>query len=83
VAILSRARGRGDLDFSDNDSLAGRAKRFRMILGDLVEDIDPAEFAAELPPDPTLTEREAFRQSLPLLDPPLSATIAEEREDGL
>ena len=52
-------------------------------LVDLIEAIDPAELPADFNSEAELTPIEEFRRGMPVLDPPLSVTIAQEREDRL
>ena len=53
----------------------------RRALGDLAVQIDISQFPPELRPYPGQAE-EAF-ESLPRLDPPLSRTIIEDRENRI
>jgi hypothetical protein len=63
------------------DSVAARAERLRAALGNLVVHTEPPKVPSKLSFDATPEQRQAFRESMPVLDPPLSQTIIEERED--
>ncbi len=67
----------------EKDSLMEQVRHIRTILGDLVVEIDPSQFPPEVRPRPGLPKREELMKLLPRLNPPLSATLAEEREDRI
>lgn len=66
----------------EEDIRKTRIERLRASLGDLVVDVDISDFPVELYPNAqVMLDRDALFQSLPVLDPPLSRTVIEERED--
>ncbi len=81
VSSLEETFDPSDTSSSREDSVAARAKRLRAMLGNLVVRTEPPRVPSILPLDATAEQREAFRNSMPILDPPLSQTIIEERED--
>ena len=73
----------GTIDQGD-DARRSRIERLRASLGDLVVHVDVSDFPVELYPiAQEMPDRDALFHSLPILDPPLSKTIIEEREDRL
>lgn len=58
-----------------------QVRLIRIALGDLVGDIDVSKFPQRLQPRRIDVYDEARLAYLPKLDPPLSATIIEEREE--
>ena len=82
VSTLRAACENNRLEYRDADPLVERVKHLRLIMGDLVEEIDPDELPADIS-EVELQPIEEFRRALPVLDPPLSVTIAQEREDRL
>lgn len=56
-------------------------RRIREALGDLVVDFRPEDYAPLFRPLPKNFDREALFRSMPRLDPPLSQTIIEDREE--
>jgi plasmid stability protein len=83
VDILSDAMGPERTDAQAETPLDAERRRIREALGDLVVDFHPEDFGALFHPLPDDFDREAFFQSLPRLDPPLSRTIIEDREDRI
>ncbi|MHB8375662.1 MAG: hypothetical protein ACYDEB_01710 [Dehalococcoidia bacterium] len=57
-------------------------ERVRRALAPLLIDLDPRIWGEWLQPLPDDFDFEAFRRSMPVLDPPLSSTIIEERESN-
>ena len=55
----------------------------RAALGDEIEEIDILNFPPELRPGPEPVDHAALRASMPVLDPPLSRTIIDERDDRI
>ena len=83
VSSLEKVFGEAATSSPPDDSVSARAERLRAILGNLVIRFEPSDFASILPLDATPEEREAFRDLFPILNPPLSQTIIEDREDRL
>ena len=80
VAILNAALGCED-DHSEETPLERERSRVREASGDLVVEIDPAEFAPYLNHGGELPDRQALFDSMARLDPPLSRSVIEDRED--
>jgi plasmid stability protein len=80
VTILTE-RLDGESERQDETPLQRERRRIREALGDLVVDFRPEDFAPFFHPLPDDFDRDAFFNSLPRLDPPLSQTIIEDRED--
>lgn len=78
--ILSDALGCGKGSRPDETPLEAERRRTREVLGDLVVEYEPEDFASALSRWRTPEEVEAILASIPVLDPPLSQTIIEERE---
>jgi hypothetical protein len=74
ITLLSDALGHRQADDGDGSPLAEQVRHIRAALGDLAL---PANAFAEGPADETALER----LDRPRLNPPLSQTISEERED--
>ena len=79
VSTLHEALARSNDD--QTDDRAEERRRIRMALGDLVVEFDESDLPPELRPGDDLPDRDAFRESLPRLDPPISRAIIEDRED--
>lgn len=64
-------------------SAEAERKRIHEALGDLLAPpIDYSLYPPHLRPGPDLPDRDTLRAMLPKLDPPLSKTIADERDEG-
>jgi len=81
VDALNDALARGEPAGRDGLPLDEQVRRVRAALGDLVIELDLDRFPPELRPGPDLPGRDALRARLPRLDPPMSRTIIEDRED--
>ncbi len=57
-------------------------ERVRHALAPMLMEIDPKVWGEWLEPLPEDFDFEAFRKSMPVLDPPLSQTIIDERESS-
>jgi hypothetical protein len=79
VSTLHEALARSEPEDTDDQTV--ELRHIRMALGDLVVELDASELPPELRPSDDLPDRDAYRESLPRLDPPLSRTIIEGRED--
>lgn len=79
VAALHEALSRADRD--GGDDAVEQLRHIRMALGDLVVELDESQLPPELRPSEDLPDTDALRESMPRLDPPLSATIIADRED--
>ena len=62
------------------DDAVDRRERVRRALAPMTVKLDPAVWGDWLTPLPDDFDLAAFRASMPVLDPPLSQTIIEERE---
>lgn len=82
VGALSEAATRPRPQPGQEDSLRERVQRLRAALGDMVVEIDPADFPAWVEFRDKLPSHEELARMLPRLDPPLSQTIIEEREEA-
>jgi hypothetical protein len=56
--------------------------RIRRALAPMLMELDPEIWGELLAPLPVDFDEEAFRRSLPVLDPPLSQTIIEDRDSS-
>jgi len=81
VAALWDALKQGRILHGEQDPLKEQVRLYRIALGDLVADIDVSKFPKRLRPGPLDLYDETRLAYLPKLDPPLSATIIEEREE--
>lgn len=81
VAAVREALARPRAEAGEAMTLQQRVKRLRAALGDMVVEIDPAGFPEWERFAGSLPGHEELARSLPRLDPPLSRTIAEEREE--
>ena len=79
VSALSAALDETSPD-ADQSPLREQLQQVRAALGDLIVEIDVSRFLAELGLADTHSGEETLR-SLPSLDPPLSITVIEDRED--
>jgi hypothetical protein len=79
VSALHQALARSARD--DVDERTEELRHIRLALGDLLIELDESELPPELRPGDDLPDRDAYRESLPRLDPPLSRTIIDDRED--
>src|SRR5438552_18642801 len=82
VSTLRGAKENGRLQDQDSDPRLEQIKRLRLILGNLAEPTDQDEQRPEVQNELDLPIEE-FRRSFPVLDPPLSVPIAQDREDRL
>ncbi len=58
-------------------------QRMSEAMGDLLAPpLDLSKWPEHLQPKPGMPDRDALRRSMPVLDPPLSQTIIDEREEG-
>lgn len=64
------------------DDAADRREGVRRALAPMTARLDPAVWGDWLTPLPDDFDLAAFRASMPVLDPPLSQTIIEERESS-
>jgi hypothetical protein len=83
VAALRDGLARQEAERSAERSLSEQVRRLRSVLGDLVVDIDVNQFPAAVRPNAQMPDRDDLFNSLPRLNPPLSATVIEEREDRI
>jgi hypothetical protein len=83
VATLDRGLHGAPDQVCARGSLPEYVARIRAALGDLTVEVDDGDFPAARRIGDQLPDRTAFRETLPTLDPPLSATIIAEREDRL
>ena len=81
VATLSEALMGDDLVGKDESPLMEQVQHIRTALSGLAVDLDANQLPPHLRPGDELPDRAAFQQSLPTLDPPISATIIADRED--
>ncbi len=81
VAALDASLAGAEARTADLDSVAGRARHIRAALGDLVVELGDTGMPEHLKLMGEEFDREAFLRSLPVMDPPLPATIIDERED--
>jgi hypothetical protein len=82
VSTLHEALAHTERDAAD-DGPAEQVRLIRMALGDLVVELDETELPPELRPSEDLPDTDALRESMPRLDPPLSATVIADREDRI
>ena len=80
VSGLRHALGLGR--WHPRDDAADRRERIRLALAPISVKLDPAVWGDWLTPLPDDFDLAAFRASMPVLDPPLSQTIIEERESS-
>ncbi len=74
----------GQEETAEKDSpLMDQVRHIRVALGDLAVELDIDHLPPHLRPGEDLPDRATFMKSLPQLEPPLSATIAADREDRL
>ncbi|MBI2864673.1 MAG: toxin-antitoxin system HicB family antitoxin [Chloroflexi bacterium] len=81
VAALKDALARAGAPEQSESSRMERVRHIRRILGDLAVEVDMRHFPPHLRPSEDLADTDTLRQSMPALDPPLSATIIADRED--
>ncbi len=81
VAALSEALAREAAADQAEGSLLEQVQRVRRALGDLVVELDLQHGPPYLRPSEGLPDTDTLRQSMPVLMPPLSATISADRED--
>jgi len=82
VDMLSEVLGCGVRQRPDETPLEAERRRIREALGDLVVEFTPEELAPFMKHDLSEIDRDAFFNSLPILDPPLSQTIIDERRES-
>jgi hypothetical protein len=80
VANIRNALGRRR--HPPRDEAAERRERLRRALAPITVKLDPEIWGDWLKPLPDDFDLDAFRRSMPILDPPLSQTIIEERESS-
>ena len=81
VDLLSEALGCGVRQRPDETPLDAERRRIREALGDLVVEFTAEDLAPMLTHPLGSLDAEAIYNSMPRLDPPLSQTIIDERED--
>ena len=64
------------------DPLEAERKRVRAAMGDALADLNVDHYPENLRPRPGLPDRDTVRGLMPVLDPPLSRTISEERDES-
>lgn len=76
-ALRGREKPEHDIDPKDERA------RIRAAMGDmLAPSIDFSLYPERLRPRPGMPDRDTLRQSMPILDPPLSQTVREERDES-
>lgn len=81
VVALRDSLGRNLTD-DGPDTLDRQRERLRQALGDLVEELHPALFPEAFFPTVPLPDVDRLREMMPVLDPPLSATVIAQREEN-
>jgi hypothetical protein len=81
VATLNEAVARGEVVGEEEKPLLEQVRHIRAALSELVVELDTSQLPPHLRPGNDLPDSAEFMQSLPKLDPPLSATIIADRED--
>jgi hypothetical protein len=83
LAGIRRALGRREAAKPELTPREAERRRIREVLGDLLAPpIDFNKWPAHLRPMPDMPDRDTVRKSMPRLDPPLSQTSREERDEG-
>lgn len=67
----------------EESPLMEQVRHLRTALSDIVVELDTDRLPPHLRPGEDLPDCTAFARSLPNLDPPLSATIVADREEGV
>ncbi len=83
VSTLNDALPPRDSTTERQTPLQEEISRLRVVLADLIEDVDVTRFPESVRPSGSPVDREAFLASMPRLNPPISQTIIEEREDRI
>lgn len=81
VSTLNEALSPHDSMPERRTRLQDEISRLRVVLADLLVDEEDSEFFSAGPREDSVADRMRFLESMPRLDPPLSQTIIEERED--
>lgn len=81
VSTLSEAVARDEAMDREQGHLAEQVKHIRSALGDLAVVLNTDSLPPHLHPEDDLPDPDVYRHSLPVLHPPLSATIIADRED--
>jgi hypothetical protein len=82
VAILSDALGCGKSGRAEETPRVAERRRIREALGDLLVEYKAEDFAAFLGPPMDREQRDAIIALISPMDPPLSHSIIEEREES-
>ncbi len=83
VTAVSEALAREAATGQAENPLVEESRRVRNALGDLVIQLDPSQVPPQLRPPKDLPDADTLRQSVPVLQPSLSATIIAERADRI
>ncbi|MBI4493873.1 MAG: toxin-antitoxin system HicB family antitoxin [Chloroflexi bacterium] len=83
VAALREALARDAVVDQAEEALLEQVQHIRSALGDLAVELDVNHLPPHLRPREDLPHPDTLRRSMPELVPPLSATIVEDREDGV
>jgi hypothetical protein len=82
VQALESALNSGYIEARDFGDQQARLDRLRVALGEMVVSIDLSDFPVQVRPNTQMPDRDSLFNSLPVLSPPLSRTIIEERCHG-
>ncbi|TAK35404.1 MAG: toxin-antitoxin system HicB family antitoxin [Chloroflexota bacterium] len=82
VAAVSQSLGQSELSTTEQGSLVEQAQSLRRALDDLVVELDATQYLQGICPV-ELPSREELVRTLPRLNPPLSATVIEERQERM
>lgn len=82
VTTLSQAISRREVTSEPSEAVREETRRIREALGDLVVD-NPEEWVPEIEEEIDFPDRQTDLDFMPKLDPPLSATLIEDRDDRI
>jgi hypothetical protein len=83
LAGIRHALGKRETAEPELTPLEAERRRIREAMGDLLAPpIDFNNWPERLRPTPDMPDRDTLRKSMPKLDPPLSQTIREERDES-
>lgn len=83
LAGIRHALGKRELSEPELSPRELERRRMREALGDLLAPpLDLSKWPERLRPKPGMPDRDTLRRSMPRLEPPLSQTIREERDES-
>ena len=82
TAVRHALARREKVEPTEEESRATEIAYLREVAGDALSSIDLRKYPPELQPRPDLPDRDAVRRTMPVLHPPLSQTVSDDRDES-